>query len=96
MAVEAGDPAIPNGDIRLVSNPHVWAHVTTEAGTNAVAYREFVEHVLNTYNTIANPALHHTLIQDNLTSHNEAVRERGHCAFVAYHINCRMDQWNMQ
>ena len=83
MAVKAGDPAIPNGDIGLVINPRVWACVTTEAGTTAVAYREFVEHVLNTYDVVANPALRWTLIHDNLTSHKapdlyEAVRERGH------------------
>ena len=81
LAVKAGDPAIPNGNIGSVSNPRVWARVTTEteAGTTAVAYREFVEHVLNTYNAVANPALHRTLIHDNLTSHKapevyEAVR----------------------
>ena len=79
LAVEAGDPAIPNGNIGLVSNPRVWARVTTEAGTTAVEYCEFVEHVLNTYNAVANPALHRTLIHDNLTSHKapevyEAVR----------------------
>ena len=83
LAVEAGDPGIPNGEIGSVSNPRVWARVTTEAGTTAVAYREFVEHVLNTYDAVANPALRRTLIHDNLTSHKapevyEAVRERGH------------------
>ena len=83
LAVEAGDPAIPNGHIGSVSNPRVWARVTTEAGTTAVAYRMFVEHVLNTYDAVANPALCRTLIHDNLTSHKapevyEAVRERGH------------------
>ena len=83
LAVEAGDPAIPNGDIGSVSNPRVWARVTTEAETTAVAYRMFVEHVLNTYDAVANPALCRTLIHNNLTSHKapevyEAVRERGH------------------
>jgi hypothetical protein len=83
LAVETGDPAIPNGDIGSVSNPRVWARVTEEPGTTAVAYREFVEHVLNTYDAVANPALRRTLIHDNLSAHKapevyEAVRERGH------------------
>ena len=84
LAVESGDPAIPNGDIGSVSNPRVWARVTEEPGTTAIAYREFVEHVLNTYDAVANPALRRTLIHDNLSAHRapevyEAVRERGHC-----------------
>ncbi len=84
LAMETGDPAIPAGVIGLVSNPRVWARVTTEPGTSVMAYCAFVEHVLNTYDAIANPALHRTLIHDNLTLHKapevyEAVRERGHC-----------------
>ena len=83
MAVETGDPDIPDGDIGSVSNPRVWARVTTEPGTSAEAYRVFVEHVLNTYDAIENPALCRTFVHDNLTLHRapevyEAVRERGH------------------
>jgi transposase len=83
LAIEAGDPEIPDGVIGSVTNPRVWARVTTEAGTSAMAYRLFVEHVLNTYDAVANPALQRTLIHDNLSSHRapevyEAVRERGH------------------
>ena len=83
MAVETGDPDIPDGDIGSVSNPRIWARVTTEPGTSAEAYRIFVEHVLDTYNVAENPALCRTLIHDNLTSHRapevyEAIRERGH------------------
>ena len=88
LAVEAGDPGIPDGVIGLVTNPRVWARVTTEAGTSAMAYCLFVEHVLNMYNVVANPALQRTLIHVNLTLHKapevyEAVRERGH------HVVCR-------
>jgi hypothetical protein len=83
LAVETGDPGIPDGDISSVMNLRIWARVTTEPGTTAVAYRLFVEHVLNTYNAVENPALRRTLIHDNLNSHRapevyEAVRERGH------------------
>ena len=83
LAIETGDPEIPDGVIGSVTNPRVWARVTTEAGTSAMAYRLFVEHVLNTYDAVANPALQRTLIHDNLSSHRapevyEAVRERGH------------------
>jgi hypothetical protein len=53
-----------------------------------MAYCAFVEHVLNTYGEIANPALRQTLIHNNLTLHKEpefyeAVRESGH------HVVCR-------
>ncbi len=83
LAVETGDPDIPNGDIGSVSNPRIWARVTTEPGTSAEAYRIFVEHVLDTSNVNENPEHRRTLINDNLTSHRapevyEAVRERGH------------------
>jgi hypothetical protein len=87
LAVEIVDPDIADGDIGLVSNPPVSAHVTTELGTSAMAYCAFVGHVLNTYNAIENPALCRTLIHDNLTSHRvpevcEAEREHGH------HVGC--------
>jgi hypothetical protein len=83
LAVEMGDPDTRDGNIGSVINPRVWARVTTKPGTSAVAYRLFVEHVLNTYNAAENPALCRTLIQDNLNSHcvpevYEAVMERGH------------------
>jgi hypothetical protein len=98
--VETGDPDIANGDIGLVSNPCVWAHVTTEPGTSAMAYCAFVEHVLNTYTSIENPALCRTLIHDNLTSHKapEIYNARGSTGtmlFVVRHTSRRMDQWNM-
>ncbi len=85
LAVETGDLDIVDGDIGLESSPPVWAYVTTEPGTFAIAYCAFVEHVLNTYNTIENLALCRTLIHHNhnLTSHRapevyKAVRKRGH------------------
>ncbi len=83
LAVETGDPKIPAGQIGSLTRPRVWAQVTTEPGMTAMAYCAFVKHVLDTYDAIANPALHRTLIHDNLTLHKapemyEAVRERGH------------------
>jgi hypothetical protein len=92
LAVETGDPDIADGDISSVSNPPVWARVTTEPGTSAMAYCAFVEHVLNTYNPIENPALCRTLIHDNLTSHEvpevyKAMRECGH------HVVCHPPYW---
>jgi hypothetical protein len=83
LAVETGDPAVPDRLIDSVSNPRVWARMTNKPGTSAEAYHIFVEHVLGTYNAIENPALRRTLIHDNLTSHREpevyeAVRQRGH------------------
>ncbi len=81
--METRDPDIADGDIRLVSNPRVYACVTTEPGTSAMAYCAFVEHVLNTYSANENLALRRTLIHDNLTSHkapevHKAVRGHGH------------------
>ena len=83
LAVEPGDPAIQAGLIGSVENARVWARITTEPGTTAVAYRVFIQSVLNTYNAINNPAEQRTLIHDNLTAHKapevyEAVRVRGH------------------
>jgi hypothetical protein len=83
LAVESEDPGIPTGVIGSVTNPRVWARVTTEPGTSAMAYRLFVEHVLDTYDALAIPALRRTLIHDNLSSHKapevyEAVQEHGH------------------
>jgi hypothetical protein len=83
LAVETGDPTIPDGDIGSVSNPRVWGRVNAVAGTSAEAYRTFVEHVLDTYDAINDPAQRRTLIHDNLSSHKapevyEAVRDRGH------------------
>ena len=46
LAVETGDPKIPDGDIGSVSNPRVWGRVNAVAGTSAKAYCTFVEHVL--------------------------------------------------
>ncbi len=86
LAVETGDLDIADGDIGLVSNPRVWTRVTTEPGTSTMAYCAFVEHVLNTYNAIENPALCRTLIHNNPTSHRvleayEDMREHGHRVF---------------
>ncbi len=84
LAVETGDPTIPDGDIGSVSNPHVWGRVNAVAGTSAKAYRTSIEHVLDTYDAINNPAQWRTLIHDNLLLHKalevyEAVRDRGYC-----------------
>ena len=83
LAVETGDLTIPDGEIGLVSNPRVWGRVNAIAGTSAEAYCTFIEHVLETYDAINDPAQCRTLIHDNLSSHKapvvyEAVRDRGH------------------
>ena len=84
LAVETGNPAVPDGLIGLVSNPCIWAHVTNEPGTSVEVYHIFVEHVLGTYNAIENLAFHQTLIHDNLTLHKvpkvyQAVCQHSHC-----------------
>jgi hypothetical protein len=67
--VKTGDPAILDGGIGLVTNPHVWGRVNIVAGTSAKMYFTFIEHVLDMYNAIADPVLRRTLIHDNLSSH---------------------------
>ncbi len=83
LAAEKRDQAIPAFVIGSVSNLRVWVHVTTEPSIPAMAYCAFVEHVLNTYNAIANPALQRTLIHNKLILPKarevyEAMRECGH------------------
>ena len=53
----------------------ILARVTTEPGKSTTAYCAFVEHVLNTYDAIANPALRRTLIHDNLDGAADAARQ---------------------
>ena len=83
LAVETGDPAIPNGQIGSRSRPWIWCQIRNIAGTLAVAYTSFVEEVLNTYTPVLNPDDQQSLMHVNLTSHKspsvyEAVRRRGH------------------
>ncbi len=85
LAVETGDPAVANGSLTM---PRVWARISDEAGMTTEAYVNFICHVMDTYDAVANPTLRQTIIQDNLTSHklpevNEAVRLRSH------HVVCR-------
>jgi hypothetical protein len=69
LAGEMGDPEILDDEIGFVTNVHVWGRVNVVAGTSAKAYCRFIEHVLNTYDAIADPVLRRTLIHDNLLSH---------------------------
>ena len=92
LAVKTGDPAIPAGQIGSVSNPHVWGRFNTVAGMSAQAYCAFFSHVLDTYDTVADPAMHRTLIHNNLLSHKalevyEAIQTREHC------VVCRPPYW---
>jgi hypothetical protein len=43
--------------------------VNPVAGTSAEAYCTFIEHVLDTYDAIADPVLPRTLIHNNLLTH---------------------------
>ncbi len=56
LAVEMGDPAIPNGGIGLVTSSCVWGRLNVVAGTSAEAYLTFIEHVLDTHNAISDLA----------------------------------------
>jgi hypothetical protein len=84
LVVKTGDPAIPDGGIRMVTNPHVWGRVNVVAGTSAVAHPEIIEHVHDRYDAVADPVLRRTLIHSNLMSCKapevyEAIWMRDHC-----------------
>jgi hypothetical protein len=81
LAVELGDAAVPNRQIGSLTLPRVWARILEEAGTTTKVYTDFVSHVLDTYNAVADPTQRRTIIHNNLTSHRlaevfEAVRLR--------------------
>jgi hypothetical protein len=64
--------------------PRVWARISDEAGTTTEAYVNFICHVMDTYDAVADPTLRRMIIHNNLTSHKlpevyKAVRLRSHC-----------------
>jgi hypothetical protein len=69
LVVEAGDPAVANGLVGSLAMPRVWARISDETGTTAEAYVNFICHVMDTYDAVANPTLRRTIIHDNLTLH---------------------------
>ncbi len=83
LVVEAGDPAVANGLVGSLTMPRVWARISIEVGTTTEAYVNFICHVMDTYDAVADPTLRQMIIHDNLTSHKspevyEAVRLRSH------------------
>ncbi len=84
LAVEAGDPAVANGLVGSLTMPRVWARISDEAGTITEAYVDFICHVMDTYDTVADPTLRQMITHNNLTLHTlpevyEAVRLWSHC-----------------
>ncbi len=69
LAVEAGDPAVANGLVGSLTMPRVWARISDEAGTTTEAYINFICHVMDTYDAVANPTLLQMIIHNNLTLH---------------------------
>ncbi len=83
LALEAGDPAVANGLVGLLTMPRVWVRISDEAGTTTEAYVNFICHVMDTYDAVANPTLRRTIIHNNLTLHKlpevyKAVRLQSH------------------
>ena len=83
LAIEAGDPALPDGVIGSITRPRIWCRIRNIAGTTIVAYASFVEEVLGAYTPVANPDERQVLIHDNYSSHTspvifETVRQMGH------------------
>jgi hypothetical protein len=84
LAVEAGDPAVANGLVGSLTIPRVWARISDEAGTTTGAYVNFVCHVMDTCDAVADPTLRQTIIHNNLTLHKlpevyKVVRLQSHC-----------------
>jgi hypothetical protein len=84
LVVEAGDSAVANGLVGSLTMPRVWVKISDEAGTTTEAYVNFICHVMDTYDAVANPPLQRMSIHNNLTLRKlpevyEAVRLRIHC-----------------
>jgi hypothetical protein len=84
LVVEAGDPAVTNGLVGLSTMPRVWVRILDEAGMTTEAYVNFISHVMDTYDAVANPTLRQTNIHNNLTLHKlpevyKTVRLRNNC-----------------
>ncbi len=69
LAVEAGDPAVANGLVGSLTMPRVWARISDEVGMTTEAYVNFICHVMDTYDAVADPILRQTIIYDNLILH---------------------------
>ena len=87
MAAEAGDPEIPNNQLGSIQLPRIWYHLSTDKGTSAQAYMDFLKYdLMEKFN--ANER-QRTILHDNLSSHKsddvvEAVYTRGH------RVKCRV------
>jgi hypothetical protein len=57
LVVEAGDPAVANDLVGLLTMPRVWARILDEVGTTIEAYVNFISHVIDTYDAVVDPTL---------------------------------------
>jgi hypothetical protein len=57
LAVEAGDPAVANGLVGSLTMPRDWTRILDEVGTTTEAYVNFISHVMDTYDAVANSTL---------------------------------------
>jgi hypothetical protein len=94
LAAEAGDPAVANGLIGSLTMPRVWARISDEVGTTTETYVNFICHVMDTYDAVANTTLRRMIIHNNLTLHKlpevyKAVRLRAIVWFAVHHTNLR-------
>ncbi len=95
VAVEAGDSAVANGLVGSLTMPRVWARISDEVGTTTEAYVNFICHVMDTYDAVANPTLRQTIIHNNLSLHKlPEVYKAVDCGaivwFAVHHTNLRM------
>jgi hypothetical protein len=67
LAVEAGDPAVANGLVGFLTMPRVWATISDEVGTTTEAYFNYISHVMDTCDAVADPTLWQTVVHNNLT-----------------------------
>ncbi len=62
LAVKAGDHAVANGLVGSLTMPRVWTRISDEAGTTTEAYVNFICHVMDTYDAVADPTLQRMII----------------------------------
>jgi hypothetical protein len=75
LAIEPGDPRLPNNMPGSVAMPRRWCRVMQTGGTSTLAFASFVDHICTSIETNGIPAhvidtdSHRVFLWDNLTSH---------------------------
>ena len=81
LTIEAGDPAIPQGQYGSVDWPRRWQRVSTDVGTTTAVFKNYLDH--DVIDRFEPNEPQNTFLWDNLGSHKadevaELVYSRGH------------------